>query len=72
MDPGTRRAARAPGGTTARAPGEDSAGLGHEEPRAAAGDARDDGRWFPVYVAVVVVTALVIAGLWLFSRAFSS
>lgn len=57
---------------TARAPGEDSAGRAHGGPRVAAGDVRDDGRWAPVYVAVVVVTALVIAGLWLFSRVFSS
>jgi hypothetical protein len=57
---------------TTRAPGEDSAGLAHERRRVIAGEGRDDGRWFPVYVAVIVVTALVIAGLWLFSRAFSS
>ena len=47
---------------------------------AALGEAEDDGgarrradaRWHPVYIAVVVVTALVIAALWAFSRAYSS
>ncbi|HEY0172391.1 MAG TPA: hypothetical protein VGB98_15320 [Pyrinomonadaceae bacterium] len=34
--------------------------------------ARADSRWHPVYLAVVVVTALVIAALWAFSRAYSS
>jgi hypothetical protein len=34
--------------------------------------ARADARWHPVYLAVVVVTALVIAALWAFSRAYSS
>ena len=33
---------------------------------------RADSRWHPVYLAVVVVTALVIAALWVFSRAYSS
>lgn len=33
---------------------------------------RADARWHPVYLAVVVVTALVIAALWAFSRAYSS
>ena len=33
---------------------------------------RADARWHPVYVAVVVVTALVIAALWAFSRAYTS
>lgn len=32
----------------------------------------EDSRWYPVYLAVVVTTALVIAALWLFSRAYSS
>ncbi len=32
----------------------------------------DDARWYPVYLAVVVTTALVIAALWAFSRAYSS
>ncbi len=36
------------------------------------GRARADARWHPVYLAVVVVTALVIAALWAFSRAYSS
>lgn len=31
----------------------------------------NDARWHPVYWAVVVTTALVIAALWVFSRAFS-
>lgn len=31
-----------------------------------------DSRWHPVYAAVVVTTALVIAALWAFSRAYSS
>lgn len=34
--------------------------------------ARGDSRWYPVYLAVLVVTALVIAALWVFSRAYSS
>jgi hypothetical protein len=34
--------------------------------------ARGDSRWYPVYLAVIVVTALVIAALWVFSRAYSS
>jgi hypothetical protein len=34
--------------------------------------ARGDSRWHPVYLAVMVVTALVIAALWVFSRAYSS
>ncbi len=34
--------------------------------------ARADARWYPVYLAVLVVTALVIAALWAFSRAYSS
>jgi hypothetical protein len=33
---------------------------------------RGDARWYPVYLAVLVVTALVIAALWAFSRAYSS
>jgi hypothetical protein len=35
-------------------------------------DARADSRWHPVYLAVIVVTVLVIAALWVFSRAYSS
>ncbi len=31
-----------------------------------------DARWYPVYAAVLVTTALVIAALWAFSRAYSS
>lgn len=31
----------------------------------------DDARWYPVYAAVIVFTALVIAALWAFSRAYS-
>jgi hypothetical protein len=54
-----------------RAPGEDPARRAHEERRVVAEAGRDDRRWFPVYVAVIVVTVLVITGLWLFSRAFS-
>ncbi len=57
---------------TARAPGDDPAMRTQEERSIVARERRDDGRWFPVYVAVVVVTALVIASLWFFSRAFSS
>jgi hypothetical protein len=34
--------------------------------------ASGDARWHPVYLAVIVVTALVIAALWVFSRAYSS
>jgi hypothetical protein len=34
--------------------------------------ARGDSRWYPVYLAVLVVTALVVAALWVFSRAYSS
>lgn len=30
-----------------------------------------DARWYPVYAAVVVFTALVITALWAFSRAYS-
>jgi hypothetical protein len=33
---------------------------------------RGDSRWYPVYLAVIVVTALVITALWVFSRAYSS
>ncbi|MEJ7617464.1 MAG: hypothetical protein WKF30_11005 [Pyrinomonadaceae bacterium] len=36
-----------------------------------ADDDRSDRRWRPVYVTVVVYTALVIVALWLFSRAFT-
>ena len=57
---------------TIRAPGEDPARRTHDERRVVAEAGREDGRWFPVYVAVIVVTVLVITGLWLFSRAFSS
>ncbi len=44
------------------------------EAKDADGEAREraDARWHPVYLAVVVVTALVIAALWAFSRAYSS
>ena len=42
-------------------------GLGQQD-----SDAVRDARWRPVYAAVVVFTALVIAALWWFSRAFSS
>lgn len=56
-----------------RAPAEDSAGRTRGAVRLAAEEGRDDGgRWVPVYVAVVIVTVLVITSLWLFSRAFSS
>ena len=46
------------GGSLGRGPGEDGA-------------ADADARWYPVYAAVVVTTALVIAALWAFSRAYS-
>ncbi len=54
-------------------------GLGEAEDEGARGDpgvegrrrGDDDARWRPVYLAVVVTTALVIAALWVFSRAFS-
>lgn len=57
---------------TTHAPAEDTAGRPREHRRAHAGEGRDDGRWARVYAAVVIVTALVITGLWFFSRAFSS
>jgi hypothetical protein len=34
--------------------------------------AREDSRWYPVYLAVVVVNVLVILALWAFSRAYSA
>jgi hypothetical protein len=37
-----------------------------------AGRERPDSWWYRVYLAVIVVTALVIAALWAFSRAYSS
>jgi hypothetical protein len=38
----------------------------------AGGGGHGDSRWYPVYLLVLVVTVLVIAALWAFSRAFSS
>lgn len=46
---------------------EDEGGEG----RGAAEVSRADARWYPVYAAVVAFTALVIAALWAFSRAYS-
>ena len=57
---------------TIRAPGEDPARRAPEGHRVVPEVGWEDGRWFPVYAAVVVVTVLVIMSLWLFSRAFSS
>jgi len=57
---------------TIRAPGEDQAGRAPEGRRVVPEVGREDGRWFPVYAAVLVFTVLVIMSLWLFSRAFSS
>jgi hypothetical protein len=37
-----------------------------------AGRERPDSWWRRVYLAVVVVTALVILALWAFSRAYAS
>jgi hypothetical protein len=55
-----------------RAQREDPMRRTPEEHPALAQEQRDDGWWTPIYVAVVIVTVLVITGLWLFSRAFSS
>lgn len=57
---------------TTRAPGEYPAERTRGERPSAAEEGRDDGQWVPVYVAVMIVTVLVIASLWFFSRAFSS
>ena len=57
---------------TIRAPAEDPAGRAHEGRHVVAEVGRDGGRWFPVYVAVIVVAVLLIMSLWLFSRTFSS
>lgn len=46
--------------------------LGESELGERDSDAVRDARWYPVYAAVVAFTALVIAALWWFSRAFSS
>ncbi|HEX8558204.1 MAG TPA: hypothetical protein VF668_08890 [Pyrinomonadaceae bacterium] len=52
--------------------------MGEDEEEGAGGEGVEgkrrgdnDARWHPVYWAVVVTTALVIAALWVFSRAFS-
>ncbi len=47
-------------------------GRGLPRPESADGGPDTDARWYPVYAAVVVTTALVIAALWAFSRAYSS
>jgi hypothetical protein len=57
---------------TIRAPGEDPARRAPAGRHVVAQAGRDDGRWIPVYVAVIVVAVLLIMSLWLFSRAFSS
>ena len=52
------------GGDGTRRPAGEGGRVSQEE--------RDDSRWYPVYLAVIVTTALVIAALWAFSRAYSS